>query len=231
MIVHRKSMLDGAASARGCAVIVDVFRAYTCAALMLSGRPDELRLEEDVDLCLRLRREKGYMAVGEVNGVKVAGFDLGNTPSGIGEKGRGFFAGRQIVLRTSAGVRGAFAAKENCRSVWAVSYPTVGATARVLRNEDPAEVHIVAMGWGGEGRSPEDERCADCLHSMLEPAQNYDHASALAEILADESARKFLRGDSEHFPPEDVAWCLQRDLFDFAMRVEDSDGVLRLVRV
>ena len=87
------------------------------------------------------------------------------------------------------------------------------------------------MGWSGQISTPEDENCAHCLHSLLDPAVNYDHVAALAEIMRHESALKFLRGDKEHFPPEDVSWCLQRDLFDFAMKVDDAEGSLRILRV
>lgn len=231
MDIHRKSMLTGAAEAAGCAVIVDVFRAYTCAAVMLSAGPAELRLEEDPQVCLRLKREDGYLAVGEIEGVTVEGFDLGNSPSRIAARGADFFAGRKIALRTSAGVRGVFTARDNCDTVWAASYLTVSATARALKAENPPEAHIVAMGWGGKGKSPEDEFCGQCLHSLLDPHVRYDHAAALVEILVDESAQKFLRADRDHFPPEDVPWCLQRDMYGFAMKVEEDDGVLRLVRV
>ena len=212
-------------------MIVDVFRAFTCASLMLNFGVDELRLEQDVAECLRLQADDSYLAVGEIDGVPVEGFDLGNSPSRIANQGREFFAGRKVVLRTSAGVRGVFAARLHSDQVWAASYTTASALASALKQTVPPEVGIVAMGWGGEGKCPEDEHCALLIHSLLDPEVEYDHSRALVEILADESAQKFLRADRKHFPPEDVAWCLQRDLFGFAMKIDDSEGVLRVVKV
>jgi phosphosulfolactate phosphohydrolase-like enzyme len=231
MNIQRKSLLSGAAQARGCAVVVDVFRAFTCASVMLDLGVAELRLEEDVDKCLCLQSGEGYTAIGEIKGVTVEGFAMGNSPSRIALRGRDYFAGRKVVLRTSAGVRGVFAARNHCEQVWAGSYTTAGALARILKQAVPQEVSIVAMGWGGEGTSPEDEYCALLIHSLLDPALRYDHSAALLKILADESAQKFLRADKDHFPPEDVPWCLQRDLFSFAMRIDEVDGVLRVVKV
>ncbi len=222
--------MTGAAQTSGCAVIVDVFRAFTCASIMLHYRPAQLRLEQDPRQCLLLKRGQGYLAVGENEGVPLEGFDLGNSPGEIAARGREFFAGRKVVLRTSAGVRGIFAAREHAKSIWAGSYTTAGALARAITRESPRQVQLVAMGWGGRERTPEDEQCARYLHSLLDPDLGYDHAAALEEIMAHESARKFLRGDHEHFPPGDVAWCLQRDLFDFAMKVDSSGGTLRLIR-
>ncbi|MFC1544691.1 2-phosphosulfolactate phosphatase [Gemmatimonadota bacterium] len=230
MNIQRKSLLDGATGARGCTVIIDVFRAFTCASVILDFAPTELRLEQDAALCLRLKREEGYLAVGEIDGVTVEGFDLGNSPSRIAEADPSLFAGRKVVLRTSAGVRGVFAARKEANSVWAGSYTTAGALARAIARENPPEVSIVAMGWNAEVKSPEDEHCAALLHSLLDPRVRYDHTRALVEIMADESARKFLRADREHFPPADVTWCLQRDLYEFAMKVEKCGGILKLVK-
>ncbi len=231
MKIQRTSLLAGATGADGCTVVIDVFRAYTCASIMLSFSPAELRLEEDPAQCLRLKGNQDYLAVGEIDGVPVEGFDLGNSPSAIAARGREFFEGRKVVLRTSAGVRGVFAAREKADSIWAGSYTTAGALARVLRREAPEKVHLVAMGWSGQGKTPEDEQCALCLHSLLDRSVAYNHAAALGEIMGHEAARKFLRGDKEHFPAEDVSWCLQRDLFDFAMKVDDSAGALRILRI
>ncbi|MFH1068625.1 MAG: 2-phosphosulfolactate phosphatase [Candidatus Glassbacteria bacterium] len=229
MIVHRHSLLEGARAALGTAVIVDVFRAFTCASLLLDFDVTELLLAENPEDALRLKRDHGCLALGEVEGVMVEGFDLGNSPADIARSGRDFFAGRKAVLRTSAGVKGVFAAAGRCDRIYAASYTTVSALAKVLKNSGAAEVHIAAMGWSGRNRTPEDEQCARCLHSLLDPAVSYDHASALAEILTHESALKFLRGDKPHFPAADVAWCLQKDLFAFAMKV-DLDGKAVVLR-
>jgi hypothetical protein len=43
---------------------------------------------------------------------------------------------------------------------------------------------------------------------------------ALSDILFNETAQRFLRADNPHFPAEDPILCLQRDVYDFALRVE-----------
>lgn len=230
MKIHRTSLLEGAAGADNCAVIVDVFRAFTCASVLLHYEVAELRLEHDASQCLRLKENEGYLAVGEIDGVTVAGFDLGNSPAGIAAAGPEFFRGRKVALRTSAGVQGVFAARKRCDQVWAGSFTTARTLAKAISRDNPAQMHIVAMGWNGKDRMPEDEHCALYIHSLLDPAVNYDHTQALREILGHESARKFLRADKEHFPPADVTWCLQRDLYDFAMKIDTSAGYLTLVK-
>ncbi len=231
MQIHRQQLLTGAAAARDTAIIIDVFRAYTCSSFLLNAGVERVILEEDPERALALKHEHGWLALGEVNGVMVEGFDLGNSPSDIVAAGEKLLRGRTVVQRTSAGVRGAVAAAENCRHVFVGAFTTAAALAAVVRKLNPAQLHIVAMGWNALEPMPEDERCADYIQSLLEPGRPYDHVAALHDILTHESARKFLRGDKPHFPPTDVTWCLMRDLFPWAIRVERTALGLELERV
>ena len=223
MQIHRHSLLAGAAECRDTAVIVDVFRAFTCASILLHYGVGRLLLAEKPETALKLKEEKGYLALGEVGGKMVEGFDFGNSPSEIAGAGAEFFRGKKVVQRTSAGVRGIFATLGRCGTVYAAGFTTAAALARLIRREDHPEVHIAAMGQDAVTVTPEDEQCASYIHHLLEPESPYDHLAALHEILSHESARKFLRGDKAHFPPPDVTWCLQRDIFPFAMQVHPAE--------
>jgi len=233
MQIHRHSLLAGAAECRDTAVIVDVFRAFTCASILLHYEVGRLLLAESPEAALKLKQEKGYLALGEVGGKMVEGFDFGNSPSEITTAGAEFFRRKYVVQRTSAGVRGIFAALEHCDTVYAAGFTTAAALARLIRLEKHPEIHIAAMGQDALSITPEDEQCASYIQHLLDPQISYDHLAALREILSHESARKFLRGDKAHFPAADVTWCLQRDLFPFAMQVHPAeDGPeLRKVRL
>lgn len=231
MIIHRRQLLTGALAARHTAVIIDVFRAYTCSSFLLHFGAGRVVLEEDPGRALELKRKHGWLAIGEVDGITVEGFDLGNSPGDIVAAGKAFFEGKTVVQRTSAGVRGAFAAARRCETVYIGAYTTAASLARIIRAQNPPEVHLVAMGWNADEPVPEDDCCADYLHSLLDPSHTYDHVAALSEILDHESARKFLRGDKPHFPRTDVTWCLQRDIFPWAVRVIRTDAGLELENV
>ena len=223
MQIHRHSLLAGAAECRDTAVIVDVFRAFTCASILLHYGVGRLLLAEDPETALKLKKDKDYLALGEIGGKMVEGFDFGNSPSEITSAGAEFFRAKNVVQRTSAGVRGIFAALGHCGTVYAAGFTTAAALARLIRRENHAEVHIAAMGQDATSVTPEDEQCAAYIQHLLKPGSPYDHPAALHEILSHESARKFLRGDKAHFPPPDVTWCLQRDLFPFAMKVHTAE--------
>ena len=233
MKITRHSLLDGASSVKGTAVIIDVFRAFSCAALLHHLGVADLYLEENPEKVLELKRTRGFIALGENEGVMIEGFDLGNSPTEIMSSGINYFSGKTVVQRTSAGVRGIFAAFESgAERVFAAGYSTAAPLAARIVHIGPTEVHLVAMGHSGRAKTPEDERLGDYLESLLSNGSvKYDHFTALQSILTHESAQKFLRGDRKHYPPTDVTYCLQKDIFDFALEAVREDGMIRLIAV
>jgi len=225
--ILRKSLLAGTQEAEGVAVVIDVFRAFTSAALMVHLGAHNLVLLAEPEDVLRLKAEQGYLAVGEVAGRKVAGFDLGNSPSEILAAGRGLFAGRSVAQRTSAGVAGAVAAAHHADNVILGSFVTGAASVRYIRSLSPPAqtISLVAMGCAGEEITPEDEACADYLEHLL-AGRRYDHLSALQRIVQHRSTQKFLQGNQPHYPREDPIYCLQRDLFGFALVASWENGRL-----
>ena len=228
--VLRKRLLSGAAAAEGIAVVIDVLRAFSSAAYMMHQGAQEIVLLAEPEEVLRFKAETGALAVGEVGGQMVEGFDLGNSPSRIVAAGRGTFAGRTVVQRTSAGVTGAVAAARRAERVILGSYVTASATARYLQGlqPPPKTVSLIAMGNAGREETPDDEGCAAYLEHLL-TGTPYSHAAALQQIVEHECTQKFLRGDQDHFPPTDPVYCLQRDLFDFCLQAQ-LEGELLIAR-
>jgi 2-phosphosulfolactate phosphatase len=222
--IRRLSLHTGAVTARGTTVIIDVFRAFTCEPLMYHYGAARVLLEPDIQRCL------GYcgdcIRVGEQDELPIAGFDLTNSPFLIVQRGAALFAGRTVVHRTTSGVRGAVTALERADEVLLASFVNARATASYIRSTHPALVSIVAMGVRSSALAPEDEACGDYIASLLSGCP-YDHTQAVGRILRQETAQKFLRGDKPYLPPEDTVLCLQRDLFDFALRAErEQDAVV-----
>ena len=227
MQVIHDSFRAGAKAARGLAVIIDVFRAFTCTPLLYSLGIEKSILVASPQEAFALKKDlKDALLIGEIGGVPIEGFDLGNSPSDIRQQNPSLFKGRTVVQRTSAGVQGALAALEGADEVLVAGYTVARATADYILAKKPARVCLVAMGWELKERAPEDEGCARYIAHLL-GAGDYDHNKALGEIVSNETAQRFLRADSPHFPAEDPILCLQRDVFDFALRVErDQDHVL-----
>ncbi|MCU0596416.1 MAG: 2-phosphosulfolactate phosphatase [Desulfobacterota bacterium] len=105
------SLYNGALAARGVAVIIDVFRAFTCAPLLFSMGVEKLFLIATPEQAFALKEtDKDLILVGEVSGIPIKGFDFGNSPSEILKKDPSFFKGRTVLQRTSSGVQGALLA-------------------------------------------------------------------------------------------------------------------------
>ena len=238
MNVERRSLLAGAADAQGMVVVIDVLRAFSCSALMFHYGVRDLALVGTPGEALAFRdRDPDYLVAGEVKGVKVPGFDLGNSPADIVSKGETFFRNRRVAVRSSAGTQGVLAAAAKADQVILGSYMTAAAIARHIRTSarPGSIVTIVAMGFEGVRPSVEDERCGDYIEHLL-TGTPYDHVAALWECLNDPDIAASLRGEHDYRPKEDIALALQRDLFDFAMvgRLEVGqveDGHVRVTRV
>jgi 2-phosphosulfolactate phosphatase len=232
--IVRKSLLTGAHQAKGVAVVIDVLRAFTCAAFMVQLGAKKIVLLAEPEAVLKLKQEEGCLAVGEVGGRMVPGFDLGNSPSGIVAAGRDFFAGRAVAQRTSAGVAGAIAAAHHFGpagpapgGILLGSYVTARAIARYIKamTPPPDVVSLIAMGSAGREVTPDDEACADYIEHLL-TGRPYNHVTSLQRVVEHECTQKFLRGDHTHYPASDPVYCLQRDLFDFALVASLEDGRL-----
>lgn len=215
--------VDGAARARGVAVVIDVFRAFTVSAYALAGGAAECVLVRELDDALSVAaRIPGAVVSAEVDGLPVAGVPISNSPTMVtGADWRG----RTLVQRTSAGTQGATAAAAHADRVFAASLVVVGATARQVLALDPPVVTLVPTG--GEGRHVEDLVCAELLQGLLlgrEPPA----AALLERIRADERYRLLARGDVPGFPASDLELALRVDHFDFAQQAVLEDGLLRL---
>src|ERR1700747_1485920 len=102
ILIH--SLLDGATRAIGTVAVIDVFRAFTTAAVALANGASSIVMVRSVEEALALREAGiGQICMGEVRGRPPDGFNFGNSPFEIS---RVDFDGKTIIQRTSAGTQG-----------------------------------------------------------------------------------------------------------------------------
>ena len=233
MQIHIGSLSRDAREARGAALVIDVFRAFTTAAIAFDRGAERITLVAEVEEALAIRASNPAIAdilMGEVGGSRPNGFDYGNSPF---EASSVVFAGKSVVQSTRAGTVGTAAAgAAGCDPIYVTSFVVAGATARNLLAEDPlpGRVTILAMGDQGVDRADEDEQCALYLRNRLE-GRSPDPEALRKLILAGGATQKFFDDDQPQFHPRDVALALQVDRYDFAMRVSREDGLLVARRV
>ena len=222
MEIRIDSLLRGAREAEGTVIVIDVFRAFTTAAVAFSRGADKIILVAKVEEALELRqRGVGELCIGEVAGARPEGFDFGNSPY---EMSAADVQGRVLIQSTRAGTVG-MAEATGAREVYAGSFTTANATVQAIRRRDPPLVTIVAMGAEGKVRSDEDEQCALYLRNLF-LGRSPDRDAVRKLVMAGQEAQKYGDPRKPHFHPEDPEMALRIDSFAFAIRVTREDGLL-----
>jgi 2-phosphosulfolactate phosphatase len=231
MEIIRTSCAQGAMGARGLVVVIDVFRAFSCAPLFFHFGAAKVILEADPEKARALKQANPrFVLVGEVNGVPLETADFGNSPTEIIKAGRGAFQDKTIVHRTTAGVTGVAAAFETAREILLGSFVLAGALARYIIEKRPERVTLVAMGERAANPSPEDEACADYLMHLL-TGSPYDPVEAFRAVVFQPTTQRFIMGTKPYLPREDPVFCLQRDLFDMVLTVRREGDHLFVDRI
>ena len=208
------SLERGAQEATGTVVIIDVFRAFTTAAIALANGAERIIIVGDLEAARSLRdKGVGRYCLGERGGVRPDGFDFGNSPAEILEVR---FDGETVIQTTSNGTRGVLAATMAQR-IYAGSFVSSEALVGILQNDAGNEISLIAIG-NGVDRAEEDELCALYLRSRL------------LDLHPDpESVKKLIRTmspriDGKTLSDEDLDCCLDIGSVPFAIRVDKEDG-------
>ena len=216
------SLVDGARAARGTAVVIDVYRAFTTAAVAFSRGATRILLTAGIEEALELRdRGAAQLCMGEVDGIRPDGFDFGNSPY---ELSTADVEGKTLVQSTRAGTVGVAAATE-ANVIYACSLVTASATVEAVRRRGDEPVSIVAMGSKGLTRTDEDELCALYLRNLLE-GRRPDRDAVRSLVMAGRDSMNFDDASMPQYHPMDREIALRIDSMAFAIRVDREDGML-----
>jgi 2-phosphosulfolactate phosphatase len=209
--------LEGAASARGHVVIIDVLRAFTTAAYAFAVGAETIELVATPEEALA---RPGWR-MGEVGGKLIPGFDHNNSPSQLIRKRKlRQRIPRRVIMRTGSGTRCAVAAAPHAASLWLASLTVAAATAVALRYVDL--ITLVVSGAPDEGE--EDRACAELLEALL-TGKKPDWDKARRDVRGSRAAAKHSASDPDR-PLEDIDVAVESDVFVYAMRARLEDGRL-----
>ena len=215
MEIRLGSLVRDANEAEGTVIIIDVFRAFTTAAIAFDHGATEITLVAEIEDALELhRRGVGDLIMGEVDGKRPEGFDFGNSPYEISQAN---VAGKSLVQSTRAGTVGVSAASR-AQSIYLGSFVVAQATVQTILSESPDLVSIIAMGDQGRVRSDEDEHCALYLRNLLEGRQP-DSEALKSLVMEGGATQKFFDPSQPQFHPKDVDLALEFSKYPFAMKV------------
>ncbi len=216
------SLLDGAQKAEGTAIIIDVFRAFTTAAIAFTKGAKSIVLVETPSEAIKLRDQGvGDLCMGEVHGSKPDGFDFGNSPY---ELSLAEIRGQTLIHSTMAGTVGVTAAK-NASQIYLGSLVLAKATSNRIIQNNPDLVTIVAMGGGGKFRTDEDEQCAFYMRNLLGGRQP-DPNAVRSLVLSGSESLKFSDPNQPQFHPKDIDMALEIDSCPFAIKVDRINELL-----
>ena len=211
--------ISGAKEARGTVIIVDIFRAATTAAFALSKGAKYLIPVTTKEEAFELKRKNPhYLLVGEIEGIKIPGFDYGNSPC---EMLKADVKDRIIVHRTTNGTKGIVSAIEAEEIIFG-SFSTVSAIKDYLLQVNPEIVSIVAL----DGPGSEDEKFAFYLEDLIQNKKtNIDYIINYLENY-DGWGRRFIDPRYSLYPEEDFYLSLEVDRFDFLVLVVEKNSQL-----
>jgi len=222
--------IEPAVLAQATVVVIDVVRATTSIVEALANGLKAVfptaSTEEAVKLAASLGREDTLLG-GERKGLKIEGFDLGNSPGEyVGEE----LNGKRLVMTTTNGTPALRAADEAAR-VLVCAFTNLSAVARSVADD----AHVVVQCAGRGGRFCfEDAVCAGHLllkirevdEVTLELNDPGRAACALAERI--EVSAAFLRGTAAGQSIEaiglgdDLILCADVDRHDVVPHVQDG---------
>lgn len=220
--------IEGAKKARGLAVIIDVFRAFSTACYVVAQGAEKIIPVGDIELAYKLKKENpDFILMGERDGAIQPGFDFGNSPFEI----RGVdFGGRTVVHTTANGTNG-MANAINAAEIITGSFVNVQAVIEYIRSKDPENVSLVCTGTANETILDEDAMCAQYIKNALLGKPN-DFGAIVEHLKTAGFAKHFFDPKVESHPEGDFHLCIALDRFSFILKAEPyQDGLVYLKRI
>lgn len=237
MKIQILQLLDGAREARGLTVIIDVFRAFSTACYAYSSGAAKIIPVGSIDLAYRLKAQNpDSVLLGERNEQKPEGFDFGNSPSQLVA---GKIAGKTLVHTTSSGTQGIANAK-SADQIITGSFVNAGAIVRYIRQQNPAVVSLVCMGYACEYPTDEDTLCAEWIKNELKTPPNLSSKEGekskrfaeIVDIIRTGSGARFFDAEKQSWSPQaDFDLCLNLNRFDFVLKVEKENELNYLRKI
>ncbi|MBQ6288095.1 MAG: 2-phosphosulfolactate phosphatase [Clostridia bacterium] len=227
MEIRINHLIEGARQAEGLVVIIDVFRAFSLECWLYAMGAEEIRPVGAIEDALAWReKDPEAILIGERHGLKLDGFDFGNSPSTVDPE---IIRGKRIIHTTSAGTQGV-ANAIHAEEILTGSFVNAQAIAGYIRQRNPEIVTLVCMGKEGLAPAEEDELCALYLQSLLTGEAMPDIEERL-QALRTGGGRHFFDPElRDVFPEKDFWMCIDRNRFSFVIRIESTDDGLVSVK-
>jgi 2-phosphosulfolactate phosphatase len=220
--------VEGAQKATGLTVIIDVFRAFSVACYAYDAGAKQIIATGNADDAFLLRTKiSNSVLVGERDEKKIIGFDFGNSPTEILQTN---LTNKTVIHTTTAGTNGLLNAK-NADLLLTGSLVNATAIIHYIKNHNPENVSLVAMGYKATHSVEEDLLCAEIIADGLF-GKKVNYNTRISD-LQNTSGKRFFDPDNIDFsPPSDFFLCTTMDKFNFVLQaIPRTDGNISLIKI
>lgn len=220
-------LLEGAKEAEGLTVIIDVFRAFSTACYAFANGTTKIYPVGDLELAYSLKEKNPeFLLIGERDEKKPKGFNFGNSPSQL----MGADLKNKIIAHTTSSGTQGIANATNADEIITGSFVNAGAIINYIGQQKLQQVSLVCMGYACQYPTDEDTLFAEYIKNELEGKPN--DFRRMVKIMRDGSgARFFIPKNQEWAPAIDFDLCLNLNLFDFVLKVENEGGLNYLRKI
>jgi len=228
MKVEILEFVKGARNAKGVAVIIDVFRAFSVACYAFDAGALRIIATAEVSEAFQLKtRYKNSVLVGERDEQKIDGFDFGNSPTEIIKAD---LSGKTVIHTTTAGTQGLINATK-ADTILTGSFVNAGAIVKYIKSIDPGQVSLVAMGYRANVSAEEDLICAEMIAAALKN-ESFVRGNRIPDLQKGSGSRFFNIGNIGFSPPTDFFLCTMVNKFGFVLQATRRfDGNVDLMRI
>jgi len=210
----------------GVAVVIDILRASSTIISALSAGASAVIPVGDVDDAQRVIQQFTVgtaLLGGERGGMKIPGFDLGNSPA---EYLADSIRGKTIVFTTTNGTKALLRSKQAHR-VFVGAFANIGALVRVLEQEK-APIHLICAGSDGQVTREDVLFAGEVVRRLTGDLELTDAARVAVDVASMSTPETILTALQESLGGANLgALSLDADI-DFAAKIDRFDIVPEL---
>lgn len=217
--------LKNAHQARGLTIIVDVLRAFTTSCFIFKNGASNIIPVSSIETARELARNNPHLVtIGERKGLKLDGFDYGNSPTEIENIN---MLKKTVILTTSAGTQGIVKAV-NADTIITGAFVNAKAVVNYIKIQNPKIVSFVITD--SKYKDGEDFMYANYIKSCLKGKQlNFEVIKK--KLINHPTAEGFLKKPMTKFSKNDFNLSLDLDRFNFIIKVKKYKDQIFLEKI
>jgi 2-phosphosulfolactate phosphatase len=195
-------------------VVIDVLRAFTTACYAMNNNPKDYIVVGHLSSARKLKKENpDYVLMGERGGLKLPGFDYGNSPSEIKNVD---FSGKTIIHTTALGTRGIVNAFKCTKEVITGSFANAGAIINYIQKEKPNFIYLFPTDYVAD--DDEDLLFAKYIKGYFEQIPMDMNIIRKKLIKKHRSGSGYLIDPRTNYSKSDFHLALELDEFNFVLK-------------